>query len=60
MNHLDFLIWMLGMPLIETITHAIRWQWCERREYSPDTRGWAALLEFIFYIYVGFLLWNGE
>lgn len=57
MEHLDFLVWMLGYSIVSDIGKAINWQFCERREYSADTRGWAAVIEAVVYFGVAGALW---
>jgi hypothetical protein len=57
MRHLDFIVWMCAWPLISAIIDAIRWQWCEHRQYSDSTIALAALLLVLFYLGVGLALW---
>jgi len=57
MRHFDFIVWMCAWPLISAIIDAIRWQWCEHRQYSDSTIALAALLLVLFYLGVGLALW---
>lgn len=57
MQHLDFIVWMCAFPISCAAEEAIRSRWCERREYSDDVHGWAALFTMLLYLGVGMALW---
>ena len=56
MEHLDFIVWMIGAPFFETISTIIRYKWGERKEYTDDVRGWAAVFTLAVYFFVGYQL----
>ena len=60
MKHLDFIMWICLFPVAEAIVAAIKWQWCERKEYTSDVVGWAAFIMTAFYLYVGHLIWKEQ
>ena len=57
MQHLDFIVWMCAFPVACAAEEAIRSRWCERRQYSDDVRGWAALFMMLLYLGIGRALW---
>ena len=57
MNHLDFIVWMIGFPITATIVEAVEWNYCKRKEYSEDTEKLASTLLFLIWVGVGIALW---
>ena len=57
MNHLDFIVWMIAFPVLEVIIDAIRWNYCERREYSDETKAISALFRLVIWLVVAKALW---
>jgi len=57
MNHLDFLVWMLGYPLVVALCEAIHWSWCKREDYSEGVEAMGALTVFVIWLAIGKALW---
>jgi hypothetical protein len=58
MSNLAFILWMCLFPIAGAIEEAIRWQFCERKQYSEDARGFAACVLAIVYAFVAISLWE--
>lgn len=58
MEHLDFIVWMIGFPLERGISEWLR---THRRgplkEYGATTIGIAALVEHALWLGIGYALW---
>jgi len=52
MKHLDFIIWLCLFPLVSAMVDAIRWQWCERKDYSENVQAWTSITILAFYLIV--------
>jgi hypothetical protein len=59
MNNLAFILWMCLYPLAGAAEDALRWQFCERKEYSQDAKGFACTVHLIIYFFVAVRLWEG-
>lgn len=57
MNHIDFAIWMVGYPLVLSIT------WLPYRYFNngklPPEMGFEAIVKLAYWIGIGALIWNG-
>jgi hypothetical protein len=60
MKHIEFLIWMLAWPLVETLCDIARYRWYRREARSPsdDITVLASLITMLFYVVVGYALWT--
>ncbi|MBN1141549.1 MAG: hypothetical protein JXB25_07135 [Deltaproteobacteria bacterium] len=61
MEHLDFIVWMIGFPIAEQICSAIlkvanKYAEIEPRTYSKHTDGMAAAIFVAIWLYVGCIL----
>jgi len=56
LKHLDFILWLCLFPLVEAIVDAIKWQWCERHNYSDDVQAATAIVMIAFYLIVAWHL----
>ena len=57
MKQKDFLIWMLGFPIVYSFGEFVT-EYLIKRTYSVETHGFATGFTIIFYIIVGYCLWN--
>lgn len=53
MAHLDFVLWMLGYPLMETAIKLAEYQWIEREKYSDTVKTISAFLSLTIWLGVG-------
>ena len=57
MNHLDFVIWMIFYPAVDSVVEILRHKYGERREPSDiQIRGIAALIQMFIWAFVGYQL----
>jgi len=58
MEHLDFIVWMLGFPVMWETAEWIRSKRSgPRKEYSESTTGFAAVIVVAMWIGIGGALW---
>lgn len=55
-QHLDFLIWMLGFPLVRTINRLVMHYFC-KEEFSKKAKGIVGFIMFAVWGSVGYLLY---
>lgn len=57
MPHLEFLIWALGFPLVQSVSN-LTWWFCNGRPAVSDTpRDIAGVLVLAFYLFIAYHLW---
>ena len=55
MEHLDFVLWMVGYPIASSISNWLGY--LSGRKYSDAVHGIAALISISVWVYVGYLLY---
>jgi hypothetical protein len=57
MKHLDFVIWMLGWPLIETVNTFV-YEYLLKKTCSDTVEYLSTIIHLVLYITVATLLWK--